>query len=557
MTLLCVPILVQDAPSALDEAFRAKEAGADMIEFRVDGFFSGTGDESEVRRVGDLVGASPLPAIVTCRSSSEGGHYDGPDDARVALYEFLGTIDPKSPSGTGPARHPPRYLDLELATYERSANLRQKAHLAVDWPRKRRNGAPGLILSAHDFAGRPSDLSRRVLRMASLKAADVVKIAYRARSLRDNLELLDLIGQTGRPTIALAMGEFGLLSRVLAPKFGGFLTFAPLHAGGATAPGQPTLAELRDRYRFRSIGKATRVYGVIGWPVGHSRSPLVHNAGFGAIGFDGVYLPMPIGASEDVPATYAAFKATVLELIAHAGLSFRGASVTLPFKEHLVRLAREQGWTVDGASAATLAANTLAVTDRGVEVSNTDVAALVEAVIRVRGSLMGARCSVLGAGGVARCAAYGLARAGAEVSVHNRDPQRAEAMARQIEAALGVSPGVPPSGRVREAPWADAPAEGSDVIVNCTSVGMEGGPPGSPLAAEALDRLSPATVVMDTVYTPSRTELLRRADSKGLRTVNGVEMFVRQAESQFALWTGARPPDGLFRDVLKEAEHAR
>jgi len=565
MTLLCVPIMVQDAPSALDEAQRAKQAGADIIELRVDQVFSGSGDEAEFGRIADLVGACPMPVIVTCRSSSEGGMYDGPDDARLALYEFLGTIEPRTSRGTGSrddrTRHPPRYVDVEFAAYERSANLRQKTHLAVDWPHKRRSGAPGLVLSAHDFGGRPGDLTRRVLRMAEIGAVDVVKIAYRARSLRDNLELLELIGQTGRPTIALAMGDFGLLSRVLAPKFGAFLTFAALTPAGATAPGQPAIAEMLGLYRFRSIGKETRVYGVIGWPVAHSRSPLVHNVGFGAIGFDGVYLPMPIAASDDSPATYAAFKATLLELLAFPGLGFRGASVTLPFKEHLVHLAREQGWTIDAASIATGAANTLDVSGGGIGVSNTDVGALVGAIADARGPLEGVRCSLLGAGGVARCAAYGLARAGAVVTVHNRDPRRAQTMAAHINTALESSPGCSPVGRVTAGLWEGAPIDGCDLIVNGTSVGMRGGPPGSPLSAASIARLSPATVVMDTVYTPEKTELLRLAEARGLRTVTGVEMFVRQAESQFECWTGIAPPRGLFRDALAtspgEADHAR
>ena len=125
-----------------------------------------------------------LPCIVTCRSATEGGHYDGDEMARVALYERLGTAGnggEKDPARrAGAPEHPPRYLDFEMSVYATSANLRQKVHLAVDWPEERREGRSGLILSMHDFQGRPSDLLRRVAAMGEQEAARVVKVAITA-----------------------------------------------------------------------------------------------------------------------------------------------------------------------------------------------------------------------------------------------------------------------------------------------------------------------------------------------------------------------------------------
>src|SRR5262249_20797071 len=148
------------------------------------------------------------------------------------------------------------------------------------------------------------------------------------------------------------MGEFGLMTRVLGPKLGGFLTFTSLHETTVTAPGQPTVGELLDGYRFRSIRPGTRVYGVVGWPGAQSLSSAVHNAGFGAVGHDGVYVPLPIAAGEDEAASYASFKGTMLELMADDRLTLRGASVTHPHKRNLARLASEQGWEADGATRA-------------------------------------------------------------------------------------------------------------------------------------------------------------------------------------------------------------
>ena len=176
------------------------------------------------------------PCIVTCRIASEGGHYDGDETDRIALFERLGRSE-------GKGEHP-RYLDVELASYTRSANLRQKIDLAVGVPDHAQAGESrsSLILSTHDMATRPPDLMRRLASLNQQPAAAILKIAYLARSLRDSLELLDLPAQAHKPMIALGMGEFGLLSRILAPMFGGFLTFAALRPAATTAPASPLSA---------------------------------------------------------------------------------------------------------------------------------------------------------------------------------------------------------------------------------------------------------------------------------------------------------------------------
>jgi 3-dehydroquinate dehydratase/shikimate dehydrogenase len=543
--------MVEDVDAAMRDAALAKAGGADLVEFRVDHIFHGSGggvipeageDSSNPPSGGgkafDTFGAaqckrlcteSPLPCIITCRSAAESGGvggYDGDDASRVSLYEHLGTL--ASP------QHPPRYLDIEFATYSRSANLRQKVNLSVDFPARSRDLAPGLILSAHDFNGRPANLTRTVASMDAEPAAAVNKIAFRARSLRDNLELFDLLRHARRPTIALAIGEFGLMSRVLAPKFGGFLTFAALRDQTTTAPGQPTLAELTEKYRFRSINPKTKVYGVIGWPLGHSLSPKVHNAGFELRGHDGVYLPLPI------PEEWEHFKATLGALLDDTHLDFRGASVTLPHKEHLLRFAREdrsRRWTIDPTSARCGAANTLVVHDDGsCEVSNTDAPAAVASLESVIGPVHGKRVAVIGAGGVARAVACGLLQAGATVVVYNRTAERAERLVADLKSGTE-------NGRIVVGPWDKLAGSCCEAFVNCTPVGMKGGPAPdqSPLpegAITACHGTDPGPAVMDTVYSPLDTPLRRQARGLGLRTIDGSDMFVRQAVMQLAAWTG-------------------
>ena len=153
-TLVCVPIMVTDEASALRDAAAARDAGADMVEFRVDDFFAGAGDEEDAARVARLASRSPLPCILTCRPTWEGGHYDGDDDVRVAMFE-------RACVGLRSGEHAPRYIDVELAAYNRSDNLRLKVNLCVD-PRESEH-TTGLILSSHDFNSRPADLTRRML----------------------------------------------------------------------------------------------------------------------------------------------------------------------------------------------------------------------------------------------------------------------------------------------------------------------------------------------------------------------------------------------------------
>lgn len=581
-TLLCVPIMVEDEPTAHRHAAEARDAGADIVEFRIDSFFTGSRssdgslDEREVRAIQRLIRDCPVPCIVTCRAASEAGGtggYDGDDMARIALYEALGT-------GAG-EQTPPRYLDVELATYSRSANIRQKVNLAVDHPAQRRTMSTGLILSTHDFAGRPPDLLRRLAAISHEPAARIAKVAITARSVRDNLELFDLLAENAadKPMIALAMGRFGLMSRVLAPKFGGFLTFGALRPGAGTAPGQPTVRELLEVYRFRSINRQTRLLGVIGWPVEQSMSPVIHNAGLEAYRADSwdiadrdpcnaVYLPLPVGPE------YEHFKATIDALIEHPRLDFAGCSVTVPHKQHLVRFARERiaagdsRWTIDAVSTLAGAANTLIIERAGEQytaarVENTDAPAAAGCLAQALETLVGRTIALVGAGGVSRAIAAGLLAEDARVVVMNRTRESADRMIEELRSRLSDDAA---RRRLSAADIADLPNINPDAVVNCTPQGMTGGPAPSVCAvdpqllrawAEAHrsrpDRGEVEPVVFDTVYNPLRTPLLAAADELGLTLIDGLGMFVAQAGMQFTAWTHRPAPLRLFDRICRDA----
>lgn len=558
-TLVCVPIFVETPggegdpiDAALGDAREARLKGADLVEFRIDRFFSGasdlrgagvppvsadsTSDLFTLAQLRRLLSESPLPVILTCRPTWEGGDYDGDDADRVALFEKL----------CRGSDSPPAYLDVELAAYTRSANLRQKINLCVDHPGQTRAVSTRLILSIHDFGARPADLERRLLKAYEEPACAVVKVAYRARSLRDNLDLFEILRAAPRPTIALGMGEFGLMSRVLAPKFGGFLTFASLRDHAATAPGQPTIDDLLGIFRFRSITPRTRVYGVIGWPVAHSLSPLIHNAGFDAVDHDGVYLPLPVASDPGDPeASYTSFKATLGELIDDPRLGFSGASVTLPHKENLARFARERPGWIAGELAGS--ANTLARQAGVWTTSNTDARSVLALLEDRLGDLASKRIALVGAGGVARAIAWALVRVGAIVILFNRGAERGERLAAAVN-------GPDAAGTVIPTPIELLPRAEAEAFLNCTPVGMRGGPDplGLSIPIPSMERIDGSTVFMDTVYSPVETPMLKAARERACRTIDGVEMFVRQASGQFERWTGRPPPLALFDRLCRE-----
>ena len=499
-TLLAVSI-VDAEPPLHEQVADALRAGADLIELRVD-------------RIGDVAAVEELlrqphdqPFIVTVRCAAEGGAWGGGERERLRVIERLASLAPG-------------YVDVEAAVARRPAI-----------------GGNRLILSHHDLAATPADPGAVLDRLAG-RGADVIKAAFTAADALDALRVLDALRQrAGRcRTIALAMGEAGLVSRVLARKFGAFLTFAAPRPGSASAPGQITVSELRQRYRWNTIGRATRLFGVIGWPVAHSRGPQLHNAALAAADLDGVYLPMPVKPS------YADL-ATFLDYVsAEPWRDLRGLSVTIPHKEHVARWLARRGDTLSPLAARCGAVNTLVRTPGGRwRGANTDalgvVAAIENAAEPAAGELRGVAVDVLGAGGVARAAVAALVDRGCTVTIYNRSPERAARLADELGC--------------RCLPWERRADGAGRVLINCTSVGMTPHTARTPMPRR---RLAPPLVVFDTVYTPRQTRLLREAAAAGCTTIDGETLFVAQAAAQFSLWHDRPAPVGAMRAAL-DAPH--
>jgi 3-dehydroquinate dehydratase/shikimate dehydrogenase len=509
MTLLCVPIFVDSIEQAKRDVALAAEAGADLVELRIDDFT----DEDLVQK---LVTESILPVVLTCRPEWEGGHSGLSDAVRMALLRR---------GATGKAR----YVDVELATSDAVA-AQFGPHVQT-------------ILSLHDFEGRPERLNNLLYKL-NAAAASINKIVWMARSIRDNLEAFELLQTRQKPTIALCMGEAGLISRVLAKKFGAFLTFASLRDESATAPGQVTIHDMKRLYRWDAIGPRTKVYGVVGSPVAHSMSPAIHNAAFDRTGYDGVYLPLLVNPG------FESFKAFMESFVPFEGLDLSGLSVTLPHKENALKYLREKGAEVEELAQRIGAVNTIVVdrSDRRLPLRgfNTDYAAILDSItdkLKIdREGLADLRVAVIGAGGTGRTAVAALAHYGATVVVYNRTRERADALAAEFNGH---------DGRVVAASMDKLCDSCCHVFINTTSVGMHPKTDESPLA-ERPPKFSAETVVFDTIYNPMKTKLLNQAESSGAKTIGGVEMFVRQAAAQFHAWTGQNAPADVMRRVVEQ-----
>ncbi|MGA8088352.1 MAG: shikimate dehydrogenase [Terracidiphilus sp.] len=436
-----------------------------------------------------------VTVIATCRRKSHGGGFDGPLAAQLDIL-------------TRAAQTGCQIIDLEVESAEqcKSAQLN-----------KLRSAGAALLISFHDYS-RTKGLDQAADRIEAFKP-DFVKIVSTARNLVDNLAVLRVIEDHSLAShvVGIAMGEEGLVSRVLGPRAGAAFTFASFSEDTETAPGQIKAETLRDVYRLEHLDQATRVFGVAGNPISHSLSPLLQNAAFRREIVNAVLLPLKAKSAQDL-------------LTLALELPLAGCAITMPLKtEVLPHLAN-----MDPLTARIGACNTLRMgADGKLYGFNTDVAGVIRPLER-RLRLKGARVAVLGAGGAARAAVFGLVEQGAEVLVVNRTHEHAVTLARQAKA--------------KSLKHELLAKQRFDVIVNATPCGMPGSKQPLPLAENELN----ASLVFDLIYNPLETPLLKLAKSRGIPVISGLEMFVQQGARQFEIWTGKPAPES---EMMRVVEH--
>jgi len=487
MARLCVSLTERTTEGMLG-AMHSLPRYVDMVEVRVD-FMS----EVDLKA---LCAGKDRPVIVTNRPRREGGRWQGSESERLRVLREA-------------ARCGADFVDVELDSTRALGAL---------------PGTTGRIVSYHNFDDTPAELEDIFKRIAAT-GADVVKIAVKATDIVQTVPVLALLerhaGQT--PLIALSMGEEGIATRILAGKFGAYLSYACLHTERRSADGQVPYEEMEGLYRFSRIDSSTELYGVVANPVAHSMSPAIHNAAFSHLGMDAVYLPFKVNEPEGFLRGYERF-------------GLRGLSVTIPHKQTMLPLMDE----VDGLTARIGALNTVCIREGRRYGYNTDVAAAVcsvEEAAERAGLLPLSGCTVLlvGAGGAARAIAYGLVGKVKRLIIANRTVRRAQELASELGAEFcGLH------GMVDYRP---------DILINASSVGMSPHVDESPVPA---DMLRPGMVVFDAVYNPICTRLLAEAAQAGCTTASGFNWFVAQAAAQFELWTARTAPRTLMAQVVRE-----
>ena len=558
---VCVPIVGPGVTRALTQLTRAAAAGVDAVEVRLD--LIGRNGQTVLARACAPAGAGsqPKPAVIaTCRGGDAGTH--------------------QAMAAAGPS-----YVDVDLAD---APNVLPALRQTLD-------AGQQLIISHHDWAGTPTAAALAAVRQRCINlGADIVKIVTSAHSTADAFIPAQLLVQTQSavPTVAFAMGPHGQASRVLAPLLGSPISYVALDADTESAPGQlpvshtPMLRALAARRHVAAVqhrqppGSATHpessvlsLYAVVGNPVSHSLSPIMHNAAYAADNQPAVYVPI---LATDIWELLTQVTRGELDTVA----PLRGLSVTIPHKESaytwLTSHAAAEPGSVDIDSAATAigAVNTISFDREGdaplrITATNTDWIGVVRTAERLiaghqsthrltsqptdqpthQHPLVGMTAMVIGAGGTARAAAYGLMRSGATVTVVNRTHSRAVELAdalgcqaAQLEEALGAAPDStihPPAQR----PIAD-------ILVNASSVGLGELSDQMPLPESAITRFR---FVVDAVYAPSGTPLVRAARQAGVPVAGGESILLHQGVAQYERWFSRPAPESAMAQALESA----
>lgn len=463
--MLCVPIKGPSITEAKQQIEQARQF-AEIVEWRLDYFDSL--DISELRLLKD---ACPLQTIFTLRPVDQGGQCQLNELARLQAIKLLAQLNPT-------------YIDLE---YTVPASFIQEL--------KQNHPTIKTIFSYHDFEKTPASLDP-ILKRLHQTPADFYKISVMANSALDTFTLLLAAREMEANILLMSMGETGPLSRILAPVVNRPFTYASLNAELATAPGQISAKSLVETYHYPSLKPSTQIYGLIGQPVDKSISEFTHNHVMHLLNLDSVYIKTPLHPHELPPFIPIAKR-----------FGFKGLSVTMPHKEHVIPLLDY----VDSEAQDIGAVNTIVFEKDKLIGYNTDAKGALDA-IETHFPIRGKKMILLGAGGASKAVAYEALKRGAEVLILNRDESKAHALADKLGCRGGG--------------LNDIAGEDYDIIINGTP---------SPSLIDSR-YLLPHAYAMDLTIRPKETPFLQDASKRGCRAIYGYEMFIHQAICQFKLW---------------------
>ena len=517
--MICIPITSRTNKEALHTIERSCQV-ADFVELRMD--LIGRGNLTELITAVRSNSRS-VKIIVTCRKKEEAARAG--KTARIKSV-FKNTEEKIALLKEAVALSAD-FIDIELAEGKKTINELKSLCAA-------KGGKTKIIISYHNLKETPplKDLKKIFQQCVRFKP-EVVKIVTTAKTMEDNLIALNLVPYAralSQNIICFCMGDKGGISRAIAPFMGGYLSFATLEKKGQSAPGQFTVYEMnRIQELFKSKNKSlsgTKLslpksspenYVLLGNPVGHSLSPLMHNAALQKMGIKENYSALCV---QDVGGAIQGIRA----------LNIRGASVTIPLKIVVMKFLDD----IDDDVLAIGAINTIVNDEGRLTGYNTDWLGLILTLQKTI-SIKNKTFAIIGAGGTARAAAYGISKEGGIPIIINRTLEKGKVLANEFKCPFYA--------------LADAGKIKADCLINTTAVGMYPHVDTSPVKATVLAGYK---YVMDVIYNPLKTKLLADAEKQGCHVFSGVDMFVNQGAEQLKLWTGKEPPRALMKRVILE-----
>jgi 3-dehydroquinate dehydratase/shikimate dehydrogenase len=473
---------------------------ADLAELRVDCL--DTGERLYIRQFPELAG---IPVILTVRREVDGGYFTGGEGERLKLLA----------NGLAYANADSRF-NFAYVDIEEDFNTPSLEEAA-------RTFGTRIIRSCHDLNGAINDIPAKI---KSMKRAgdEIVKIAFSVKTTREILNVFRASNTlANQDKILICMGHYGIYSRILAERFGSFLTYSSALSENIVpgAPGQMDVRELSELYHFDKITKKTKIYGIIGNPLKSSISPWFFNTILNLENTDAVYVPFPVTNINDF-----------MELAKE--MDIQGLSVTVPFKEAVFPYLTEKSAVVQSIEAC----NTIYRKENAWHGENTDCAGFSTSLLNFlnRKNLKWQKITIIGAGGVSRAVAAEIFKMGGKALILNRTVHKAGNIASRYNFRWG---GLDNHGITLMSKY-------NDIIIQTTSAGMEGHDVSDPLE---LYNFSGKEAVMDLIYTPAQTPFLKRAAESGCRTLNGYDMVIRQACLQYASFFDREIPNKLLSHI--------
>ncbi len=479
MSKLCLTITEKRISDSI-EICKKYESSVDMYEFRIDFL-----EKSELENLDNF--KSSKPVILTYRKVKDGGQYSGSEEFRLQVLS----------QGIKTGNF--AYVDLE------------EDLISPEIERVAEKNSVKIIRSFHDFNGVPKNLAQK---LQSIKRSEK-EIPKAAVMIKNSKELLafykEALKIVDKDKILLGMGNTGFNTRILAAKIGSYLTFCSKD-GASAAPGHVSPEVLNKTYQFRNISRDSAIFGIIGNPLMHTKSPEIHNSGYKKLGIDAVYVPFEI----DNPETFM----SIAEL-----LGIRGFSVTVPFKSDIIPCLDSVTNSVKEIGAC----NTVTRIGKSWVGENSDYVGFINPLKREYGSLEGKKVTVIGAGGAAKASIYALKNEGAKILVLNRTVEKAEELAEEFDTEFS---GLDEDGIIKLKDY-------NDVIIQTTNVGMH---PMENIDPVNYYNFTGSEFLYDIIYNPETTKFLERGRNSGCKILNGWQMLLEQGYRQFKLFTGMEYP---------------